>query len=84
MSFTVNINNFRVNNMINNASIIIGPGFHNSHSSSTKLIGNNSTEGDEAPALADMKILSSDSDINDQSEVATSDPVAANQGEQWQ
>jgi hypothetical protein len=84
MSFTVNINNFRVNNMINNDSNVIGPGFHKSHSSSTKLAGNNSTSGDDAPALADMKILNNDSDIADQSEVGTSDPATVNQGDLWE
>ncbi|GGE53603.1 hypothetical protein GCM10011391_35590 [Pullulanibacillus camelliae] len=75
MTFNVNIYQLRISTMNNNASIIIGPGYHNSHASTTKLEGNNSTAGDHAPASALMKNTSFDPDVNDQTEIANSDNI---------
>jgi|GEM_PF-1208166 len=77
MTFNVNIYQLRISMMTNNASVVIGPGYHNSHSSTTKLEGNNSTVGDHAPVSALTNNTSFDSDVNDQTEIANSDNIYA-------
>ncbi|MBM7644649.1 hypothetical protein JOD45_000842 [Scopulibacillus daqui] len=79
MSFIFNIRNIKINNMSHNASVIIGPGYHNSHTASSKSQGGNNSIGDQSPVSGLFNNQLYDPDINDQSEVANTDSVNGNQ-----
>jgi hypothetical protein len=72
----INIQNIKVNSMASNASINIGPAFHNSHSAHSKYLGNNTTVGDTSPADSEINLSVNDPDIADQSDVGnTESPI---------
>ena len=73
MSVSVNIFVFKVNNMTNNASIVIGNGYHNSHSSETQSHGNVTAIGDEGHVDAKLENVLKDTALIEQSEFDNSD-----------
>jgi len=75
MSLVINVQFIKANHINNNASIIIGPALMNSHSSQTKMFGNNITIGDFSPAKGAFNNFVDDRDLMDQGLVFNSDRV---------
>ncbi|MGV3489193.1 MAG: spore germination protein [Tuberibacillus sp.] len=75
MSVSVNILHFKVNSMTNNASIVIGNGYHNSHSVEEQNHGNMTAIGDEGTIDSKLENYMKDTALIDQSEFENSDNI---------
>jgi|HigsolmetaGSP11D_1036233.scaffolds.fasta_scaffold35405_2 hypothetical protein len=75
MSVTVNIFHFKVNNMTNNSSIVIGNGYHNSHSVEEQSHGNVTAIGDEGSIASKLDNILKDTALIEQSEFDNSDNI---------
>ncbi|GAA3321302.1 spore germination protein [Ectobacillus funiculus] len=71
----------KINSMASNASINIGPAFHNSHSAHSKFfLGNSTSVGDTSPIHANMDLNVQDPDFVDQSDIGTTEsPIVEQQ-----
>ncbi|WLR52810.1 spore germination protein [Bacillus tianshenii] len=77
MPFGINILNFKVNGVTQNANVDIGPTVQNSHTSNLKSNGACFTQGDFSFANSVMYNGFIDPDISDQDQIANpSAPVA--------
>lgn len=79
MSIVINLYYLKVNSISGNGSITVGEATHNSHSSKNKLQGLNSSYGDLSPTEGMMENIYIDPDVNDQTEIGTSDNAYVNQ-----
>ncbi|MFP3124729.1 spore germination protein [Ectobacillus funiculus] len=76
----INIQNVKINSMASNASINIGPAFHNSHSAHSKFLGNSTSVGDTSPIDAKIDLNVQDPDFVDQSDIGTTEsPIVEQQ-----
>jgi hypothetical protein len=73
MQPVINIYTLKINSISGNGSVNIGESFHNSHTANSKSTGANTSYGDEAPSISTMKNLYVDPDVNDQSQIKSSD-----------
>ncbi|WP_407058267.1 spore germination protein [Tigheibacillus jepli] len=80
MPVSVNIYLFKVFNMTNNASIVLGTGFHNSHSSQTQSKGNLTAIGDQNDVVPEVNNMIHDEDLLDQNEIGNSDNMKFSPG----
>ncbi|MGX1194187.1 hypothetical protein RKD52_002739 [Metabacillus sp. SLBN-84] len=76
MPTVVNLYCLKVNSISGNGSVTIGEAIHNSHTSNNKSQGLNSSYGDTSPAEALMENVYIDPDVNDQTDIANSDPIS--------
>jgi hypothetical protein len=79
MPYQINIFNIKVNGATQNGNIDIGPTVHNSHTSNTKLIGANFSQGDFSPTFSQMNSGMFDTDVSDQDQIANPSMPIANQ-----
>ena len=75
MSLVVNVQFIKANHISSNASIVIGPALMNSHSTQSKLVGNNISIGDFSPIKGAFNNFVDDRDAVDQSMIGDSDRV---------
>lgn len=79
MPTVINLFSIRVNSISNNGSVNIGEAMHNSHVSSSKETGSNTSYGDLSPTEALMENVYIDPDQNDQANIGNLDEVVTTQ-----
>jgi hypothetical protein len=55
MSWSIQVTNFNVKSLSNNANINYGPTYQNSHTANSTIIGGNYTFGDHSPISSNQK-----------------------------
>ncbi|MCA1038287.1 spore germination protein [Bacillus infantis] len=73
MPLIINMYCMKVNSISGNGSVTVGEATHNSHSSKSKSQGITSSYGDTSPVEAFMENIYIDPDVNDQTDIGTSD-----------
>ncbi|MCD7036211.1 spore germination protein [Metabacillus sp. GX 13764] len=79
MPTVINLFSIRVNSISNNGSVNIGEAMHNSHVSSSKATGSNTSFGDLSPTESLMENIYIDPDTNDQANIGNLDEVVTTQ-----